>query len=264
MEFINGLAAIIFLLSCIAFLIGMIKPKFLKLKDRKQVALVTIATFIAFLIIFSVTSSDEQKAQMQEASEKSAKERELAKKEEQAKLNAEKEAEEVAKLDQLKKQLNFTAAQGSPELIANIISVLEGSANSIEKTELENDSLDVYLKAKTVWDEKQTVFDSGMKGAEIISKLKEKGVNNLKTLRVHASAELLDKYDNKFNEQVFFIEYDYPEVLKLNSDSYILYQPYLRFATIDIVHPVGRKALNDWCNDGSNASLSGSFCLTAN
>lgn len=272
MEFINGIFALFVLLSFLAFIVGMIKPKFLKLNGRKQVALVTIGVFIVSTIIFSFTQSEEQKEAMQVQLDKDAKEKALQEKEEADKQATEKmlekkivddkiNAQKHAEFDSLKKKVNFTNEKGTEALAFTIVPVLAEISSNIEKTELSNNSLDVYLKAKSVWNEKQVVFDSGMKGAEIISKLKEHGITNLQTIKVHASAELLDKYDNKSNEKIFSIEYNFPEVLKLNSDSYVLYQPYLRFAKMNINHPVGRKAFNDWCQDEGNISLSGSFCM---
>ena len=55
----------------------MIKPKFLKLNGRKQVALVTIGVFIVSTIIFSFTQSEEQKEAMQVQLDKDAKEKAL-------------------------------------------------------------------------------------------------------------------------------------------------------------------------------------------
>lgn len=264
MEFLNGLSALIVLISFLAFVVGMIKPKFLKLKGRKQVALVTIGTFILFTIVFSLTQSEEQKAKIQAEANKTAQEKALKEKEESDRTAKEKEdqlkVEQQKKFDELKAKVNLSVQDDAKSLAFEILPIL-GEVSDIEKTELTTQTLDVYLKAKPVWNEKQTVFDSGMKGAEIVSKLKEKGITTLKTLRVHASAELLDQYDNKSSGKIFFIEYDFPEVLKLNSDSYVLYQPYLRFAKMNINHPVGRKAFNDWCQEESNISLSGSFCM---
>lgn len=264
MEFINGLSALVVLLSLFAFIVGMIKPKFLKLKGRKQVALVTIGAFIVFTIIFSLTQSEEQKAKIEAEANKTAQENALKEKVESDRIAKEKadqlKVEQQKKFDELKTKINLSVQEDAKQLALEIVPVL-GEVSEIEKTELSTKTLDVYLKAKPVWNEKQTVFDSGMKGAEIISKLKDKGITTLQTLRVHASAELLDKYDNKSTGKIFFIEYDFPEVLKLNSDSYVLYQPYLRFAKMDINHPAGRKAFNDWCQDESNISLSGSFCM---
>lgn len=264
MEFLNGLSALIVLISFLAFVVGMIKPKFLKLKGRKQVALVTIGAFIFFTIIFSLTQSEEQKAKIQAEENKNAQENILKEKEESDRIAKESadqlKAEEHKKFDELKTKINLSVQDEAKPLALKIAPVL-GELSGIEKTELSTKNLDIYLKAKPVWDEKQTVFDAGMKGAEIVSKLKEKGITTLETLRVHGSAELLDQYDNKSNGKIFFIEYNFPEVLKLNSDSYVLYQPYLRFAKMNINHPVGRKAFNDWCQEKSNISLSGSFCV---
>lgn len=264
MGFINALAVIVFCLSGILFFIGMIKPEFLKLKNRKQATLITIVMLIASLIVFSKTSSDEQKAQIKQDIENSAKEKELLQKEKQDKLNKEKELEELEKINQLKNKVNLTKVEGSEELITNVLSALDIHKNNIEKTELANNSLDIYLKVKTVWNEEQIVSYTGLAAADIISKLKEIGVSDLKLIRMHASAELLDQYNNKFNNQVFFIEYDYPEALKLNSDSSALYQFYLRFSKMNIKHSVGRKAFNSWCNNETNVALSGSFCSKAN
>lgn len=272
MGIVNGVFALLVLLSFLAFIIGMIKPKFLKLKGRKHVALVTISAFIISTVIFSLTQSEEQKAQMQAEidnndKERALKEKENAEKEATAKMVEQKEqqdkvnAKKNAELDTLKKKINFTNEKGTEVLASEIIPVLADISSSIDKTELSHNSLDIYLKAKPVWNEKQVVFDGGMKGAEIISKLKEHGITSLQFVRIHAAAELLDKYDNKSNSEILNIEYDFPEVLKLNSDSYVLYQPYLRFAKMKITHPVGRKAFSDWCQDESNISLSGSFCV---
>lgn len=264
MEIINGLSALFVLLSFLAFIIGMIKPKFLKLKGRKQVVLMTLGAFIVFMVIFSFTQSEEQKAKMQAEATKKAQENILKEKVEADRIAKEKsdelKAEQQKKLEELKAKVNLSFQDDAKPLALEIAPIL-GEITDIEKAELTTKTLDIYLKAKPIWNEKQTVFDSGMKGAEIVSKLKEKGVTTLKTLRVHASAELLDQYDNKSAGKIFFIEYDFPEVLKLNSDSYVLYQPYLRFAKMNINHPVGRKAFNDWCQEESNISLSGSFCM---
>lgn len=75
MDALNSLFAILFLLSFIVLLIGLIKPAWIKLKSRKMVAIVTIGAALAFMVLFAVTQSDEQKAQIKAAQEKAELER---------------------------------------------------------------------------------------------------------------------------------------------------------------------------------------------
>lgn len=61
MEILNNLFTIFILLSLLAFVVGLIKPAVLKLKDRKTVIFVTFSVFIVSVILFALTRSDEQK-----------------------------------------------------------------------------------------------------------------------------------------------------------------------------------------------------------
>lgn len=70
MEALNGLFAVLVLVSFIALLIGLIKPTWIKLKNRKMVSIVTSVAILVFMILFSLTQSDEQKAQIKATQEK--------------------------------------------------------------------------------------------------------------------------------------------------------------------------------------------------
>lgn len=83
MDALNSLFAVLFLLSFIVLLIGLIKPTWIKLKSRKMVAIVTIGAALVFMILFAVTQSDEQKAQIKAAQEKGELERASEKEAEQ-------------------------------------------------------------------------------------------------------------------------------------------------------------------------------------
>jgi hypothetical protein len=75
MDALNSLFAVLFLLSFVVLLIGLIKPTWIKLKSRKMVTIVTIGAALIFMILFAVTQSDEQKAQIKASQEKAELER---------------------------------------------------------------------------------------------------------------------------------------------------------------------------------------------
>lgn len=70
MDALNSLFAVLFLLSFVALFIGLIKPNWIKLKNRKMVAIVTLGIALLSIILFAVTQSDEQKAQIKANQEK--------------------------------------------------------------------------------------------------------------------------------------------------------------------------------------------------
>jgi len=91
MEALNTIFLLLFCLSFITFIVGMIKPSFLKLENRKRVSIFTIGALVIFFILFGITQTDEQKAKIAEDNKK-AQETELA---EQKKIR-DKEAQDKA------------------------------------------------------------------------------------------------------------------------------------------------------------------------
>ena len=254
MAFINGLFAFVFLGCLIAFLIGLVKPSVFKIRgqplNRQQVALYSMIGVIVSLLVFSSTISDEQKAE-QKAQQAVA----VA---EQEKRDSEKAKIE---LEELKKSVNLTANNVNDDIIRNVIVAVEPEKDRISKVEIEgNNSLHVYLKSKDAFSEKWILTHTAKTAETILTNMKKQGLKNFKKVMLHANAELLDQYNNKSDERVFYIEYDYPEVLKLNAQPG-LYQEFLRFSKFHVYQKVGRESFNQWCDDEDNVKWSGKFCF---
>lgn len=70
MGFINGLFALLTLIFFVLIFVGLIKPSLVKMPSRGKAFLVFFIAFIVSTIIFSVTSSDEQKATYEKNNQK--------------------------------------------------------------------------------------------------------------------------------------------------------------------------------------------------
>ena len=80
-------------------------------------------------------------------------------------------------------------------------------------------------------------------------------------IRFVVFADLTDQYNNKKNEPIFQLTYDYTEIQKINiSDGYVDHRLFLNFAKFVLRSPVAHEMFEDWCSKGDNAERSGRFC----
>lgn len=106
------------------------------------------------------------------------------------------------------------------------------------------------------------VYHSMMdKAGDIVKAIHEKlPAEKLRVVRVVASTEVVDQYNNKSIQRVAGFDYDYPEVQKFNFADGYLPQKLLRFAKPKFYSPAGQSAYAQWCTSDNNRSLSGGFC----
>lgn len=80
-------------------------------------------------------------------------------------------------------------------------------------------------------------------------------------IRFVVFADLTDQYNNKKNEPIFQLTYDYTEIQKINiSDGYVDHRLFLNFAKFGLRSPVAHEMFEQWCTKGDNAERSGRFC----
>ncbi len=251
MSFLNGLFSVLSVVFFICLIIGLVKPSIFKLQTRLKAFFVFFLAMIICSAGVSFTMSDEQKEQIEKDQQMAQQEREAA-----SANKTKKEFEEKLK------EINFQPYNGMNEKqVASIVDALDFSKNKIAKVELFNDKyLDVTLKVGDAWDDAHILTQSGTTSEAILKSLKEAKVIDLENVRIHVEATLLDQYNNKFQAKIFTLDFDYPEILKLNSENTGLYQEYLRFAKFESSGKVGRDAFNAWCANADNRKWSGNFC----
>ncbi len=95
----------------------------------------------------------------------------------------------------------------------------------------------------------------------LIKILKNPPKQQFSTIRFVVFANLTDQYNNKKNEPIFQLTYDYAEIKKINIDAdYVDHRLFLNFAMFGLRSPVAHEMFEGWCGKGDNAERSGSFC----
>ena len=95
----------------------------------------------------------------------------------------------------------------------------------------------------------------------LIKILKNPPKQQFSTIRFVVFANLTDQYNNKKNEPIFQLTYDYAEIKKINIDGdYVDHRLFLNFAMFGLRSPVAHEMFEQWCAKGDNAERSGSFC----
>ena len=95
----------------------------------------------------------------------------------------------------------------------------------------------------------------------LIKILKNPPKQQFSTIRFVVFANLTDQYNNKKNEPIFQLTYDYVEIKKINIDAdYVDHRLFLNFAMFGLRSPVAHEMFEGWCGKGDNAERSGSFC----
>ncbi|GEM_PF-6277370 len=95
----------------------------------------------------------------------------------------------------------------------------------------------------------------------LIKILKNPPTQQFSAIRFVIFADLTDQYNNKKNEPIFQLTYDYPEIKKINIDAdYVDHRLFLNFAMFGLRSPVAHEMFEGWCGKGDNAERSGRFC----
>ncbi|ENU88517.1 hypothetical protein F972_02081 [Acinetobacter sp. CIP 102529] len=95
----------------------------------------------------------------------------------------------------------------------------------------------------------------------LIKILKNPPTQQFSAIRFVVFADLTDQYNNKKNEPIFQLTYDYAEIKKINIDAdYVDHRLFLNFATFGLRSPVAHEMFEGWCGKGDNAERSGRFC----
>lgn len=151
--------------------------------------------------------------------------------------------------------------QKQVSLIDQVKSYDRKSILSVEK-QGEN-ALDIHLKSNALGFSDGGYLDAAGRNAKsiLIELIKNNSNEKFKIIRFIVNAELTDQYNNKSENAIFQIEYNFDEVKKINlSDGYVDYKMFLSFAKYEVRHPVGHSIFEDWCSDEGNRSQSGLFC----
>lgn len=95
----------------------------------------------------------------------------------------------------------------------------------------------------------------------LIKILRESPQEQFSAIRFVIFADLRDQYNNKKNEPIFQLTYDYPELKKINiNDDYIDHRVFMNFATFGLRNAVAHEMFEQWCLKDDNAERSGNFC----
>lgn len=112
MGFINGLFALLIIITFILLIVGLINPKWVRMPTRGKSTLVFFVALIVCLFIFGVTVSDEDRAKQQASAEASSTEQQVQKVDAKAKV-AEEEA--IAAQNKAEQNQDSTAVQMKEE-----------------------------------------------------------------------------------------------------------------------------------------------------
>ncbi len=256
MAFVNGLFALLSVVFFVCLIVALIKPSIFKIKTRLKAFLIFFVAMIVSSIIVGATVSDEEKARIAAENKANAKQSESEK---QAKNNE----KELAELKKLMDSAHLTAAANIPSMkIKPIVLALGDVGSGVEKSEMHTSQiLDVYLKTQdAVWSDANILLMAASTAEKVLKELRAQNVKDLTNVRLHAKTTLVDQYNNKSEDKIFTLNYNYSEVLKLNMENTSLYQDYLKFAQFESNGRVGRDVFNAWCADDSNRKFSGGFC----
>ncbi|RSO57713.1 hypothetical protein EA756_09540 [Acinetobacter lactucae] len=95
----------------------------------------------------------------------------------------------------------------------------------------------------------------------LVKILKNPPTQQFSAIRFVIFADLTDQYNNKKNEPIFQLTYDYAEIKKINIDAdYVDHRLFLNFAMFGLRSPVAHEMFEGWCGKGDNAERSGGFC----
>lgn len=126
-----------------------------------------------------------------------------------------------------------------------------------------NNVLEIDLPATEVaFSDAGYIDHTSRKTRDILIKiLKNPPAQKFSAIRFVVFAELTDQYNNKKNEPIFQLTYDYAEIKKINIDAdYVDHRLFMNFAKFGIRSPVAHSMFNEWCAKGDNAEHSGRFC----
>ena len=95
----------------------------------------------------------------------------------------------------------------------------------------------------------------------LVKILKNPPQQKFANIRFVIFADLTDQYNNKKNEPIFQLTYDYAEIQKVNiKDDYVDHRLFMNFAKFGLRSPVAHDMYEKWCAKDDNAVRSGQFC----
>ncbi|USI86860.1 hypothetical protein LZ086_00045 [Acinetobacter johnsonii] len=86
-----------------------------------------------------------------------------------------------------------------------------------------------------------TVVHTAENAKKVIDALKKENVTDLKQFNVMQNVTLVDKYNNKHDSELYTLKYNYPELMKFNSDGSTTYFNFLKFAEYSANNRLGSE-----------------------
>lgn len=252
-----NLFLILFLVTVIASIVFLINPKLSQIKNRPALSRKTVAiggTVLSLIFLFIVGS----------IAPPVAKNSTVASKPEQAVVE-EPKAELVAQVEQSEAE---KTAEATPKPVVNIqgkeLETIKGYNKAILAVRNHgNNVLEIDLPATEVaFTDLDYIDHTSRTTRDILIKiLKNPQTQQFSAVRFVVFADLTDQYNNKKNEPIFQLTYDYPEIKKINIDAdYVDHRLFLNFAMFGLRSPVAHEMFEGWCGKDDNAERSGPFC----
>lgn len=153
-----------------------------------------------------------------------------------------------------------TVATGEDDLSEEIIKFNKTSILEVNK--IGNGVLEIHLKAGGLGFSQAGYIDAAAYDARgILLKMLEKYPDlPFQLIRFVVIGEYTDQYNNNSKNRIFSMTYEYPELKKINNIKEVDARFLLNFAGFDYNRPDGFEMYKEWCEKGTNAERSRSFC----
>lgn len=176
-------------------------------------------------------------------------------------LAAEQKEKDKEKIEKLIKSVNLQVSEDTPiERVKIVVDALDNIDGDIKESQFFNNKvLNIRLKPVSTNDY-LTLIHTSESAEKVINVLKKKGITDLQTFIVAQDVTLVDKYKNQTESELYTIDYDYPELVKVNTENGTNFWDYLRFAKFTPNNHFGLETFNNFCNEGGTRDLVEPFC----
>ena len=167
--------------------------------------------------------------------------------------------ENIQKLKKLTEPVHLSVSDNiSLERVEAVAKALKKIDDDIVESQFfNNDMVNIRLKAYNSNDF-LTVVHTAESAYKVIEALKKSNIKDLKQFNISQNVTLVDKYNNKNDSELYTINYNYPELMKFNTDGSTTYFDYLKFANYSSNNSMGTETFLKFCADG--ATFTGDFC----
>ena len=168
-------------------------------------------------------------------------------------------ADNAEKIKKITESVKLSVSDNTPiDRIQAVIESLDEIEDEIQDAQFFNNQIiNIRLKAHDSTDY-LTVVHTAENAKKVMDALKKENVTDLKQFNVMQNVTLVDKYNNKHDSELYTLKYNYPELMKFNSDGSTTYFNFLKFAEYSANNRLGSETFLNFCLEG--AQFTGDFC----